>query len=174
MNNSVNDLTKDFAIVKFDDIPDLHGFKQPQQFLQQEKYEHRIMAEMKAAGHTNREIAEEMGVTPTTVNYVVKQPWTKQQILSEIHTKGGKEVLDFMSEKAMAAAEVLVAGFEQEKMEGRRDRVDAANKLLDRVFGKPNQPITNHQGQDLTKLSDEELARIATSSCPTATGTTSS
>lgn len=141
--------------------PELHGFKPPCYEMQQERYEHRIIAELKAMGKTNREIAEITGFTPTTINYVVKQPWCKQFIMDEIHRNGGKAVLDFMKSKAMVAAEVVVEAIESDdNMTARRDRAAIANSLLDRVFGKADQTI-KHAAADPDQLSDAELAIIA-------------
>jgi|SRR6185312_4050238 len=145
-----------------EDVPDLHGFKDANMKVQQEKEYHRIIALLKASGYSNVEIALHVGCTPPTVAYIVKTPWCKQFIMDEIHRRGGAQVQEFMASHALSAAEVLVAGFSEDKMEARRDKVAAAEKLLDRVFGRPTQTVVNHKGTDLTKLSDDELASIAT------------
>lgn len=144
-----------------EDIPDLHGFKESCQPAKQEKHEHRIIALLKASGYTNSEIALQTGFKPSTISYIVKTPWAKQFIMEEIHRRGGAQVQEFMARHAMGAAEVLVDGFEMEDMEARRDRVAAADKLLDRVFGRPTQTVVNHKGTDLNELTDADLAQIA-------------
>lgn len=145
------------------EIPDLHGFRgiDPANQRKYEKYEHRIIAELKAAGRTNQEICEITGYCATSVASIVKLPWVKQFIMDEIHRHGGQAVQDYMTNNAMKAAETVVDGFMDETMERGRDRVAAANSLLDRVFGKANQNITTHKGDDLSKVTDDELARIA-------------
>lgn len=146
-------------------IPDLHGFRgiDPANNRKYEKYEHRIIAELKAGGRTNQEICEITGYCASSVASIVKLPWVKQFVMDEIHKHGGQAVVDYMSQHAMPAAETVVSGFMDEEMPRGRDRVAAANSLLDRLFGKANQNIVSHKGADLAKVSDEELAAIAQS-----------
>lgn len=146
-------------------IPDLHGFRgiDPANQRKYEKYEHRIIAELKAGGRTNQEICEITGYCASSVASIVKLPWVKQFVMDEIHKHGGQAVVDYMSQHAMPAAQTIVSGMMDEEMPRGRDRVAAANSLLDRLFGKANQNIVNHKGNDLTKVSDEELAVIAQS-----------
>lgn len=147
------------------EIPDLHGFRgvAPENQRKYEKYEHRIIAELKASGRTNQEICEITGYCATSIASIVKLPWVKQFVMDEIHKHGGQAVVNYMSSHAMPAAETVVSGFMDEEMPRGRDRVAAANSLLDRLFGKANQNIVTHKGADLNKLSDEELASIAQS-----------
>lgn len=147
------------------EIPDLHGFRgiDPANNRLYEKYEHRIIAELKASGRTNQEICEITGYCATSVASIVKLPWVKQFIMDEIHKHGGQAVLNYMTTHAMDAAKVAVAGFMQEEMPERKAKVAAANAHLDRIFGKANQNIVTHKGADLTKVTDEELAAIAQS-----------
>lgn len=147
------------------EIPDLHGFRgiDPANQRKYEKYEHRIIAELKAAGRTNQEICEITGYCATSIASIVKLPWVKQFIMDEIHRHGGQQVVDYMTEHAMPAAKAVVQGFMDEDMPRARDRVAAANSLLDRLYGKANQNIVTHKGTDLTKVTDEELAAIAQS-----------
>lgn len=146
-------------------IPDLHGFRgiDPANNRKYEKYEHRIIAELKAGGRTNAEICAITGYCASSVASIVKLPWVKQFVMDEIHKHGGQAVVNYMSQHAMPAAETVVSGFMDEEMPRGRDRVAAANSLLDRLFGKANQNIVNHKGTDYTKVSDEELAAIAQS-----------
>lgn len=146
-------------------IPDLHGFRpvDPANERKYEKYEHRIIAELKSAGKTNQEICEITGYCATSISAITKLPWVKQFIMDEIHRRGGQQVIDYMSQNAMPAAKTVVEGFMDEEMPRGRDRVAAANSLLDRLFGKANQNITTHKGADLSKVTDEELAAIAQS-----------
>lgn len=148
-----------------DEIPDLHGFRDidPANLRKYEKYEHRIIAELKAGGRTNQEICEITGYCASSVASIVKLPWVKQFVMDEIHKHGGQQIVDYMSNHAMPAAKTVVSGFMDEEMPRGRDRVAAANSLLDRLFGKANQNIVTHKGSDLTKVTDEELAAIAQS-----------
>lgn len=144
-------------------IPDLHGFRgiDPANQRKYEKYEHRIIAELKASGKSNQEICEITGYCATSIASIVKLPWVKQFVMDEIHKHGGQAVVNYMSSHAMPAAQTVVEGFMHEEMPRGRDRVAAANSLLDRLFGKANQNITSHKGVDSSKLTDDELAAIA-------------
>lgn len=144
-------------------IPDLHGFRgiDPANNRKYEKYEHRIIAELKAGGRTNQEICEITGYCASSVASIVKLPWVKQFVMDEIHKHGGQAVVDYMSQHAMPAAQTIVQGFMDVEMPRGRDRVAAANSVLDRLFGKANQNIVTHKGADLTKLTDDELANLA-------------
>jgi hypothetical protein len=131
--------------------------------LQQEKYEHRVIAHLKAAGHSNAEIATMTGYTPPAINYIIKQEWMEPLILEIIHQRGGDQVETFISEQALPACKTLAQIMENSN-NANRDRIAAANSLLNRKYGSPNQPITVHdRRQDPKDLTDDELARIAKS-----------
>lgn len=143
------------------ELPHLHQATPPMVDLKKEKYEHRIVAHLKAEGLTNVEIATHVGLTPAAINYIVKQPWCEAQILEIIHRRGGDRVEAFISEKALPAVSTLATIMENEKS-ANRDRIAAARELLNRKYGNPTQPITVHnKNADPKDLSDDELANIA-------------
>src|ERR1022692_1564912 len=84
-----------------------HGWKAPAILLQQEKFEHRTIAYMKAEGKSNVEIAEITGFSATAIGYIVKQPWMEPTILSIIASKGGDAVETFLAEQVMPSLERL-------------------------------------------------------------------
>lgn len=132
----------------------LHGVERnPMYTLQREKFEHRIVAFHKAAGLTDKECAEATGLHPVTIGYIKKQPWFEQAVLEQIHQRGN-EVLNYLQEQALDSAKRLVDIARQ--AENDETRRKANNDVLDRVFGKPNSPITvsNVKPSD---VSDAEL-----------------
>lgn len=154
--------------------PPRNGWKPPQYVLQQEKFEHRIIAHLKAEGRTNTEIAEMTGLSLTTINYIVKQPWVEPLVLEIIHKKGGDKVEIFLNELVMPALETFKETLD-DPTASKRDKITVANSILDRKYGKPNQPMSVvHSKQDPSQLTDDELRDIAkrgrVAPSPTTTG----
>lgn len=125
-----------------------------------EKLEDRLVILMKAGGYTNVEIAEQLGITSVTVSYILKQPWAAEQVLEEIERSGRDKVVATLQGAAYDAALRLIEISETASSE--QVRLKANNDVLDRVLGRPNQPITHHSASDLEELSDEELAKLVT------------
>jgi hypothetical protein len=129
---------------------------EPMYHVKSEKYEHRIVAFHKAAGMTDKEVAEATGLHPVTIGYLKKQPWFEQLVLEEIHRKG-QEALDYLSQHSLKAAQRLVEISENAANEETRRK--ANNDILDRRYGKPNQPMSV-SNKKADELSDEELMKI--------------
>ena len=129
--------------------------RQPAYELKAERPEHRAIIMLKAAAMTNVEIAQTLGISPVTVAYVVKQPWAQKQILCEIESAGREPVIQLLQTAAYDAAKRLVdIATSAENLETKRK---ANNDILDRVFGKPNQPVTTTSIGDPTKLSEDAI-----------------
>lgn len=134
-----------------------------QQTLRKETYTHRIIATMKASGHSVDEIAKEVGQSTSTVRNALKQPWTQQHALDLVEANGAAKVEQFFAEKALPAAEKL-AEIMDDPTASTRDQLAAANAILNRNFGMPNQPlsVTNKQ-TPIDKMTLEEVqANLAT------------
>lgn len=143
-------------VVETAEIPRLVNPLEPAYVLQHEKYEHRIVAFMKAQGLNDKEIAEKTGLHTVTIGYIKKQPWFEKLVLSEIHKKG-EEALAVLSAATVESAKALIAIMrEAENLETKRK---ACNDILDRRYGKPNQPMSM-SGKSADELSNEELAKI--------------
>lgn len=127
---------------------------------QQEKPEHRVMAYMKASGFTAREIADAMGVSATTVQEILRQPWINQLTVEIAHARGIDKALAMIDSLALPAVEAL-GQVVKDPDASNRDRINAADKILCRKYGNPNQPMTFGKAVDPRTLSDEDLARIA-------------
>lgn len=143
------------------DAPALANRKAPYYHVQQEKPHHRVFLELAAKGYTVKEIAEMTGFTPVCVNNILRQPHTQQFLVNEIRDiySVDEEVVTVIKDNAVAAVTTL-AGIVRDAQAKGSDRIAAANALLDRRYGKPNQPINRGTDVDLSKLSDDELAAM--------------
>ncbi len=112
---------------------------EPQYRNQREKYEHRIIAYLKAAGNSNMEVARITGYSNITINYLVRQPWMEQTILEEIHKLGDEAMQTLHQASAEAAVSLVEIARSAENLETKRK---ACNDILDRKYGKPNQPYS--------------------------------
>lgn len=127
-----------------------------------EKIEHRVIAFLKSQGFSNREIAERTGYSPVSVGHIVRLPWVRDLVLDEIKKAGRSAVEEVLSSSVLDSVHTLIDIRDSDKS-ANKDRIAAAKYLIDRVYGCPNQPITHKEEKpDLSKLSDEELAQIAT------------
>ncbi len=132
--------------------------REPQYVLQSERAVHRAICFLAAQGLSYVEIAQQLGVSGTTVGYVVKQDWAEKEILDIIHKNGGDAVATVLSQQALPSVLKLVELRDSEEVAAEVQR-KAANDLLDRIFGRPNQPVT-HRQEDLEQMSDAELQAI--------------
>ncbi len=133
-----------------------HGWKKPPIVLQQEKFEHRCVAYLKAEGKSNEEIAQITGYSDTRVGYLVKQPWMEPFILELIASRGGKKVEEFIEDHVMPALETIT-GIMLDEEAARRDRISCANAILDRKYGKPNQPMSYRESKPVDQMTLEEV-----------------
>lgn len=124
-----------------------------------EKYEHRIIAYLKAQGHSNTEIAAITGYSRTTLYQIFQLPWVKEVVWEEINRNGRDAVQEVLQSSAIDSVNFLIETRDDSKAQ-RRDRITAAKELLDRTYGKPNQPITHRDEVDLSSLSDSDLQKI--------------
>lgn len=137
----------------------LFNARKPYYPLQREKFEHRNVLFLKAEGCTNKEIAERTGMTSVAVSNILRQPWAQTRVLEIIHENGGDAVRHLLLDNAVKAVERLVVEIDNPQARP-SERIVAADKLLDRLYGKPNQPI-EHRAERAELMSDEELERIA-------------
>ncbi len=124
-----------------------------------EKPEHRIIAMLKASGHTAVEIAELTGYSLCAIRDILRTPWADAVIRDEIKRAGRDKVQEVFLDAALESAQFLVEVRDNEKAPI-AERRKAANDLLDRVYGKPNQSLTTTVKRDLGKLTDAELTEV--------------
>lgn len=151
--------------------PPLANRKQPYYERQQEQPWHRVAIELTAQGYTPEEVAHRLQKHVVTVRDVLKQPMLQQTIVDTIHKVANKdqEVVELIRENVVEAVNAL-AEIVVDKSAKNSDRITAANSLLDRRYGKPNQPMSISNNIDLDTLSDAELAKLI----PHTTGTANS
>lgn len=124
--------------------------------LKKERLRHRLIVTLLAQGMNHKEIAEQLGVTAVHVGYVAAQPWAREQGLAIIHEQCD-ETMRKLHEASLKAAETLVNVMEtSENTETKRK---AANDILDRKYGKPNQPYTR-QEKPASEMPDDEIAKF--------------
>lgn len=121
-----------------------------------ETYRHRLIAFMLAEGRNHTDIAHQLNVSPVTINYLAKQPFISRQVLELIHQQGD-EALAKLHEASLEAAETLIEVMQE--AENAETKRKAANDILDRKYGKPNQPYTT-KTVPAEQMSDDDLAKV--------------
>jgi transcriptional regulator with XRE-family HTH domain len=147
--------------------PKLRGVKeytapsgQKQSYRKREMPWHRVAAELAAQGKTIVEIAETVGKSKATVGWILRNDYVQQQVVDDIHENYGadEQVLELIKLNVVAAVETL-ADIMIDEDAAKRDRITAANSILERRYGKASQPITSASVVDLNDLPDSELAK---------------
>ena len=143
------------------DAAPLKNRKDPYYEVKHERTHHRVFLELAAKGYTVKEIAEQTGFSPVCVNNVLRQQHSQQLLVNEIRDihSVDEQVVTVIKENAVFAVQTLANIVKNEDAKG-SDRIAAANALLDRRYGKPNQPINRGTDVDLIKLTDAELAAM--------------
>ena len=137
----------------------LRNARDPYYLINHEKAVHRLMVYLSVRGDTLKEISEATGYTTVAISNVLRQPSAQVLAAEEAKRLGGQEVTVVLRGKALNAVQRLVKEIDNESTGSSQSRIAAANALLDRVYGKPNSPITHYDGGSLDQLSDEEIAK---------------
>ncbi len=142
-------------------VPLLHNAKPPFYYVKSEKPQHRVMLEYAAQGYTVKEIAEMTGFTSVAVSNILRQPHAQQVMVEEIKQQSRIDdpVIELIASNVKAAVSTLAEIMHNQDARS-SDRIAAAREILDRKYGKPNQPVTHKEDVDLEKLSDAELAKL--------------
>lgn len=140
-----------------DRITPLFNAAGPQVELQREKPWHRLAVRLKATGMTDVEIAQELDVTPAAVRIAYKQPWASDMLLRLLH-QTGDQAIKRLHDAAEEAAQTLI--HVMQTAENKETQRKAANDILDRKYGKPNQPYSVAE-KAADQYTDEELAKMA-------------
>lgn len=125
-----------------------------------EKYEHRLVAYLKAEGFSNREIAERTGYHYVSICQILQLPWAKQVIRDAIDQNGQDRVRALLASTAEDSIHTLIAVRDSDKSRP-ADKISAARELLDRQYGRAAQLTVHTTPQDLEALPDSELLKIA-------------
>jgi hypothetical protein len=134
------------------------GSREPAYTLQSEKAHHRAIILLAMQGKTNLEIAAEMECTAQSVSYVLKQPWALEYMSRNMHSAGMGKVEILLKGAASKAVERLITEMDNPTARS-AERTTAADKVLDRLFGRATQPVL-HRKEDLNNMTDAELAEI--------------
>lgn len=145
----------------------LFNRKGPTYELQQEQPHHRVILDLLGQGFTVSEIARQTGFSVFAVSNVKRQNWAQPRILETMDMQRDS-VIEALKANALSAVDTLISVHENTNSPA-AVRVAAADKILDRVYGKPNQPITHGGSVDVNKLSDAELAAMLPQTTATAT-----
>lgn len=139
-----------------------HGQREPYYNNKREQPQHRHIGLLKAQGLTNKEIAEETGYTPVAVSNILRQPWIQDLIYQEMRRAGRDAVRETLEVQALPSIQKLIELRDDVEVYAKNPDIarKAANDLLDRVYGKPNQPITRTEKVELDSLTDQQLAEI--------------
>lgn len=165
--------TKKIEYVVLPPPPVLHNHTAPYHVNQKERPAHRLMLEMAAKGYINKEIAETTGRTTVNVNNALRQPHSQQTLVNSIRDRvsADEQVVEVIRKNVVKAIETLaeiIDGGEDGKAKY-SDRIAAAEALLNRRYGKPNQPINGGGSVDLNQLTDAALAKMLPSQTETTT-----
>ena len=131
-----------------------HGALEPQRYIKHEKSYHRFVASLACEGYTYKEMADMAGVTTATIGNLMKQPFMQELVTQQLAQFSDRAMLELRGE-ALGAARRLIELSKDTDINPEIYR-KANNDVLDRVYGKPNQPYT-HRQIDPSKMSDEEL-----------------
>lgn len=156
---AVQTLNKTISASSVNSIP-LQQCKPAYEFKNERAF-HRIVLEYIAKGYTDVEIASLTGRSAPMIGYVRKQPRYQEPLLEEVKRKMNEDqqVVNFIREKVVGAVETLASVMEDDKARN-SDRIAAAEALLNRRYGKPNQPVNAGNTVDLAHLSDADLAKM--------------
>ncbi len=141
--------------------PLLWNRKAPQYERQQEQAWHRTAMEMAAKGFTAREIAERLGCTAVTVQDILRQKQYQQTQVDIIRRNATEDdkVYETVRETVHEAVQTL-ASIIRDREISPAYRIAACKEMLDRRYGKPNQPVNRNTDVDLSSLSDSDLVKL--------------
>lgn len=132
----------------------------PQYERQKEQPNHRVFLELAAQGCTPTEIATITGYSVPCISDVLLQPKLQKPLLEGLHENFGpdQKVVQLIKDNVVRAVEVQVSILNKIEASD-KDRLTAANALLERRYGKATQPISAGSVVDLNNLPDSELAK---------------
>ncbi len=125
---------------------------------------HRLMIELLAKGLSYAEVAKITGSTHETVEDIAKQPYQQRNLVEEVRRHADlvdQQVLEIVKEGCLVAAQRLLRIVKDDKAPAMA-HISAAEKFLERRYGKANQPINAGTNVDLNSLTDSDLAKMLT------------
>lgn len=116
---------------------------------QRERPVHRVIMFLAAQGMSNVEIAFKVGVTPTTVSRLMRQPWFKKRVVDIVNSQGLDPVKEIIRGAALDSVYKIIEL--RDKASSENVQMKSAFDLLDRYLGKSVQPVA----EDKVSISDE-------------------
>lgn len=159
-------------LVQSEEPRPLHNGREPFYQIKHERLEHRMLMYLKAEGHSNVEIAKITGFSAVAVSNILRQPWAQEEVLRIVKAQGDDAVQQVLKGAALDSVMKLIEIRDDPHVSKETCR-KASNDLLDRVFGKPNQPVQHSGNVDFSKVSDEELLKFIPSTSGTGVAATS-
>lgn len=129
---------------------------EPQIGIKTEKARHRLCVYMYAGGATHQEIAEQTGYTAAHVSNILRQPWARLRMQTEIREAGQAELHRMLSVEGPAAVQRLIDLSKTATKEA--VRAQANIHILDRIMGKAVQPFRNDD-KPAEEMADAEIQR---------------
>lgn len=150
------------TVTEVEEPPLLQNRKAPYYENKQERPNHRLMIELHAKGYNIKEISEMTGYSAVCVNNIVRQPNLQRALVSEIRktVSADEEVVEIIRQNVVKSIQVYEAVLDDPKADVKL-KMEAAERLLNRRYGKPNQPINRGSDVDLNELPDSELLKLA-------------
>lgn len=142
----------------------LHGDLPPSQVINKEQPVHVLMCYMAAGGKLPQEIADATGYSVVSVRNIQRQPFFRKRFL-QIASEAGKDTVKaFLDGEVMPSLVTLVEIRDTNKELRPHISAAAANSILDRALGRPQQKIEteNHNfthGKTVDEV-DQELAAV--------------
>ena len=125
--------------------------------LQKETPRHRHVLHLKLQGYEDHQIAEIVGYHPGYIPQICRAPWAMEYMAKMQQKAFGQKVTAMLEDAVAPAVARLMVEMDNPKAKP-SERINAADKILDRLFGKAAQPVIHSENTDLSKLSDAEIA----------------
>jgi hypothetical protein len=141
------------------DAPPFFNPGDPATILQREKPHHRAICILAAQGLTRGEIADQTGWHPTTIAYVLRQPWALTYVANVMEKSGRTLIMNQLQGVAANAARLLIESVDPTNPLGLKpdDRVKNAHKYLEKI-GYTAPEVHKFEGAE--EMSKEELEAI--------------
>lgn len=136
-----------------------YGDIDPTVVLKKETNRHRLICFLAAEGHSTKEISEKIGMTPMSVSNILRQPWARERVQTEIRLAGQDEIRSILEAQVKPSLERLVTL--RDTAESEQVQKAAADSLLDRFLGKATQPFRDDTTKANPNMTDAELEEIA-------------
>ena len=130
----------------------------PRHEIIRESPRHRWVLMLSLQGYTRQEIATTTGYGVAQVGTILGQEWALDYMAKIQSQTTSQRVMELLDTVAAPAVVRLAIEMNNEKARS-GERSTAADKLLDRLFGKAVQPIVHSQKLNPSEMSDAEIEK---------------